>query len=156
MNSIDIYTDGSCDTLRCVGAWASIIVSATGQETLTGHALNTTHQRMELVAVIESLAHLLDAGPIEMPLKLYTDSQYIADLPSRRSRLEATSFITTKGKLLPNVDLLKVFYNQCAKLPLTIVKLKAHQNAGPGENLNRKVDMMCRRLVREQIALQDL
>ncbi len=56
---IIIYTDGSCNPKIGIGAWATIIFINEGKITLEGSAKDTTHQRMELIAVIEAFSHVL-------------------------------------------------------------------------------------------------
>jgi len=54
----EIYTDGSCHTQLCIGAWASIILVDDKKIVLSGKEFNTTHNRMEILAVIKSIKYL--------------------------------------------------------------------------------------------------
>jgi ribonuclease HI len=54
----EIYTDGSCHTQLCIGAWAAIILIDEEKITLSGKDLDTTHNRMEILAVTEALEYL--------------------------------------------------------------------------------------------------
>ena len=59
MNTVEIYTDGACKGNPGPGGWGALLRSPSGQEKeLFGGELNTTNNRMELMAVIEGLKKL--------------------------------------------------------------------------------------------------
>lgn len=70
-----IYTDGACSGNPGKGGWAAIIVTPEGQvEELGDVALETTNNRMELMAPIAALERLKGRpGGID----IYTDSVYV-------------------------------------------------------------------------------
>src|ERR1700712_1984940 len=103
-----IYTDGSCSTEFLTGAWVAIIVLRNDKKMLSGLEMNTTHNRMELTAVIKALEFLKDSYKDISSVKIYSDSQYVTDLESRKERLTAFGFLSKKGKELPNADLVKM------------------------------------------------
>ena len=51
---IIIYTDGSCNPEYKIGAWAVVLFVEDEKIVLSGTAEQTTHQRMELTAVIRA------------------------------------------------------------------------------------------------------
>ena len=73
MNSIDIYTDGACKGNPGPGGWGALLQSADARKELCGGELDTTNNRMEMMAVIEALSAL------KRPCKvtLHVDSQYV-------------------------------------------------------------------------------
>ena len=74
MNTVEIYTDGACKGNPGPGGWGALLRSPSGQEKeLFGGELETTNNRMELLAVIEALRAL------KRPCKvaLYLDSEYV-------------------------------------------------------------------------------
>jgi ribonuclease HI len=73
MNPIDIYTDGACKGNPGPGGWGALLQSADARKELCGGELDTTNNRMEMMAVIEALAAL------KRPCKvtLHVDSQYV-------------------------------------------------------------------------------
>ncbi len=73
MNTIDIYTDGACKGNPGPGGWGVLLKSATTQKELFGGELDTTNNRMEMMAVIEALSAL--KRPCHV--KLHVDSQYV-------------------------------------------------------------------------------
>jgi ribonuclease HI len=154
--TLDIYTDGACHPPSQTGAWAAILFGVPDQDeegVLQGIVPNTTHQRMELTAAIEALRYAHNQAPL-CAVVLYTDSQYVADLPVRRPKLEQQGFITKKGKQVQNADLLKVFFDWLNKVEVSIYKVKAHQKVSDLPNHNRKVDKLVRKVLRQAIKVQ--
>ncbi len=71
-----VYTDGACLGNPGAGGWAAIIYSSDGQKKIVvGSETNTTNNRMELVAIIESLKNINHGTNI----KIYSDSKYVLD-----------------------------------------------------------------------------
>ena len=73
MDKVEIFTDGACKGNPGVGGWGALMMAGDAQKELFGGELNTTNNRMELTAVIESLRAL--KCPCEVVL--HTDSQYV-------------------------------------------------------------------------------
>jgi ribonuclease HI len=70
---IIIYTDGGCDPNPGPGAWAALILDGSLKAEISGSDPETTNNRMELTAAIESLKRLSEPANVT----LYTDSQYL-------------------------------------------------------------------------------
>ena len=68
---VDIYTDGACRAR--VGGWAALILTPGERRTMSGKAEDTTSNRMELSAAINSLESL----PKGSDITLYSDSEYL-------------------------------------------------------------------------------
>ena len=74
MNKIVIYTDGACKGNPGPGGWGALLRAADGAEKeLCGGELETTNNRMEMMAVIEALSAL--KRPCHV--MLFVDSQYV-------------------------------------------------------------------------------
>ena len=74
MNTVEIYTDGACKGNPGPGGWGALLRSPSGQEKeLFGGELDTTNNRMELMAVIQALQAL--KRPCDVAL--YLDSEYV-------------------------------------------------------------------------------
>ena len=150
---IEVYTDGSCSTQHKIGAWACIILSDDGNVTLHGHSNTTTHNRMELMAVIEAIKYVLNRHPNITRMKIYTDSQYVEQIPNRAPKLILNNYETKKGNTIQNVDLVKMLINILDTAQIEFIKVKAHQKSSELINYNREVDKLSRKLVREQVDL---
>jgi len=149
--SIEIYTDGSCNPQHNNGAWASILIVAGNRTELKGEAINTTHNRMELLAVIESI-NFCDKNHYQGQLIIYTDSQYVCRIPERKEKLKQNEFVTKKGTQLQNTDLVQVLIQQIESHSIQFIKVKAHQKADTeSSKFNEQVDKLSRKMVRENV-----
>ena len=145
-----VYTDGSCNPEYEIGAWAAILLVRDEKIVLSGVAEKTTHQRMELSAVIKAFEYLAEANLFDPFIQIFTDSQYVVGIPGRSGKLKAMSFITKSGLPLRNADLLLLLMEYIEKLKPTFIKVKAHQNDDT-QNGNHEVDKLSRKLVREEV-----
>lgn len=76
-----IYTDGACEGNPGRGGWAAILTSGAHRKVIAGGYRRTTNNRMELRAVIESLASLKGDG---RRVKVVSDSRYVTDAVNKR------------------------------------------------------------------------
>ena len=70
---IKIYTDGACSGNPGKGGWGALILENDDETKISGSAMNTTNNRMELTAVIKALEFYEKPGEIE----IFTDSKYV-------------------------------------------------------------------------------
>lgn len=70
---VEIFTDGACSGNPGIGGWGAILRYKETEKELSGGELETTNNRMELMAVIMALSALNKSCNIS----LYTDSQYV-------------------------------------------------------------------------------
>jgi len=75
MKRVKIYTDGACSGNPGPGGWGAILMYGGATKELSGGEASTTNNRMELTSVISALEALKEACEV----KLYTDSQYVAN-----------------------------------------------------------------------------
>lgn len=73
MKRVVIFTDGACRGNPGPGGWGALLRYSKHEKTISGGELNTTNNRMELMAAIKALAAIREACTVE----LYTDSQYV-------------------------------------------------------------------------------
>jgi ribonuclease HI len=73
MSDVVIYTDGACKGNPGPGGWGAWLRSGDHEKELWGGEAHTTNNRMELTAVIESLASLKRRCSVA----IYTDSEYV-------------------------------------------------------------------------------
>lgn len=148
---VTIYTDGSCNTQHQLGAWVAILIADNEKTVLSGHAVNTTNNRMELTAVVEALKYLhnnYDPGTL---ITIVSDSQYVVGLADRRERLTSSDFNTKKNTHITNADLVKELFKQETGLTILFEKIKAHQKQGSIINYNIEADKLSRKMVRELV-----
>lgn len=85
MNKFEIYTDGACDNFSVsrYGGWAFVVLE--GGELIaekSGFSLDTTNNKMELMAINSSLVDL----PCGSEVVVYTDSQYAMGVLSKKMK----------------------------------------------------------------------
>lgn len=149
--SAEIYTDGSCHTQQRIGTWVAIVFLGTAKEVLSGTVQHTTHNRMELMAVIKGVQYVLPHCGSGTLIRVYTDSQYVTNLPARKEKIVLQNFATQKGNALQNADLAKIFFELLSERSIEFVKIRAHQKQDDTINYNREADILCRQLLRKAV-----
>lgn len=148
-DSIAVYTDGSCHTQLKSGGWAALLFVDGKKIVLEGEDENTTHHRMELMAVISSISYLTQHHLLGRPINLYSDSQYVVDLVKRKDRLVASNFLTKKLHAVRNADLVQQLIPFMKHSNIKFIKIKSHQKLlTPDAILNREVDLLSRKNMR--------
>ena len=71
--TIEVFTDGSCDTRSGRGGWGYLLRFGAQEKTASGFEANTTNNRMELTAAVQALEALTEPCAVT----LMTDSQYL-------------------------------------------------------------------------------
>lgn len=148
-NHIHLYTDASTHHRTRQGAWAALILYPSDQQILLKSLVeNTTNNRLELWAVLQAIAHIKAQNIPYNCIRIHTDSQYVIRIADRKDRLQANDFYTKTGKLLPNVDLLKMMISYLETEPLEFIKIKAHLKKAEANPHHRAVDRLVRKLLR--------
>lgn len=140
MKKVEIFTDGACSGNPGAGGWGAILKYRGHEKELSGFALETTNNRMELTAVISALEALTE--PCEVTLT--TDSKYVCDGISKgwARSWRAKGWKKADGKPALNPELWERLLNLTEKHRVTFVWVKGH--AGHLENER------CDRLATEQ------
>lgn len=147
--SVKIYTDGSCHTQKKVGTWAAIVIIDEKRTIIDGSENLTTHQRMELKAILKSLELVHRQHLQDRTIEIFTDSQYAFNLQKRKENLIRKGFHTKKGNVIRNFDLVEALLKEDEQLILKFHKLKAHQV--DGDKLNKEVDILVRNNLRKLV-----
>ena len=72
-NIVELWTDGSCSYKDRVGGWGFVIIIDGVEIELKGSAVDTTSNRMEVMAVLKGLSVISTPAKI----KVFTDSEYV-------------------------------------------------------------------------------
>ena len=75
MKQVEIFTDGACKGNPGPGGWGAVIRYGKHSKEICGGEIDTTNNRMELLAAINALNVLVE--PCEV--LLHTDSKYVLD-----------------------------------------------------------------------------
>ncbi len=105
---------------------------------------------MELKAVINAINYFNQLNLNNLEFHVYSDSQYVVNLMDRQAKLTSKHFITKKGKLIQNYDLVKILLEQIEKFEIKFIKVEAHKKNG--NIFNKEVDLLVRKLVREKVS----
>ena len=144
MKDVTIYTDGACSGNPGPGGWAAILMYQGKERVITGAEKDTTNNRMELMAVVESLRVMKE--PVKAAV--HTDSAYIANAFQQKwiDNWQRKGWMTAGKKPVKNQDLWKALIAQVERHDVTFVKVKGHAD----DELNNRVD----RLAVEALKLQ--
>lgn len=138
MPRIEIFTDGACAGNPGPGGWGAILRWKDVEKELSGGAIETTNNRMELTAVIEALKIL----KTHCVVSLYTDSKYVMDgvtqwLPNWKKNNWKT---TNKKNAVKNIDLWQQLDELLPKHEILWNWVKGHN----GHPENERVDKLAR------------
>jgi len=134
MPEIFIYTDGACSGNPGPGGWGALLIAKSGNEILKlrelyGGAADTTNNRMELTAAIESLNALDRASEVTV----VTDSVYVKDGISKWLHgWKRNGWKTAAKKPVKNDDLWRALDTAQARHQVNWKWIKGH--AGHAEN----------------------
>ena len=146
MNSFALFTDASFDPRHRRGVGAYLLVPVSFLEAQPGRIMradvarrlkvrrfeNTSSSRIEVQTVIWALDEIQKTTleHSRMKLKIYTESQCVAGLPGRQSKLSACDFMSQKtGKSLRNADLYRAFYESHDNIGFSVIKVAGHMRA---------------------------
>ena len=99
---VTIYTDGSCLSNPGPGGWAAILRWRDNEREISGSELDTTNNRMELMAAIMGL----NAVTRTIQISLHTDSRYVMNgVMDWMPRWKSNGWKTSGNKPVANQDL---------------------------------------------------
>ena len=97
-----IFTDGACRGNPGPGGWGALLKYGDTKKELSGGELETTNNRMEMMAAIKALESL--NRPIQV--EIYTDSVYLKDgITKWIHGWKARNWKTANKKPVKNIDL---------------------------------------------------
>jgi ribonuclease HI len=102
LKDVVIYTDGACKGNPGPGGWGAWLRSGVHEREIWGGEAQTTNNRMELTAVIESLAALKSASRVT----LHLDSEYVRNgITTWIHNWKRRGWRTASNQAVKNVDL---------------------------------------------------
>lgn len=146
---IRIFTDGACSENPGPGGWAAVFNSESKCKTISGNEQETTNNRMELKAVIESFKRIVDKFKSieDVQFELYSDSAYVVNSINNGwiGKWQSNNWKTTKGDDVKNKDLWEEFINLHTEIKslgivVKIIKIKGHT----GNTFNELVDKIAK------------
>ena len=146
---IHVYTDGGCSGNPGPGGWAYVMVLKTFQGDSVvaeeyGAELNTTNNRMEILAVISALKALKQKPELPRQLTLYTDSQYVQKGITEWIRnWKRNSWRTSDKKPVKNQDLWLELDVLAAEFSITWTWVRGHA----GNEYNERCDALVQKAI---------
>ena len=132
-NTIKLYTDGACSGNPGPGGWGAILQWNGHKKELSGSELESTNNRMELMAVIEGLNAVKKASEVE----IYTDSKYVMDGATQwLEGWKARGWKTAAKKPVKNQDLWELMGLAIARHTIRWHWVKGHA----GNEMNERAD----------------
>jgi len=135
-NSVEIYTDGACRGNPGPGGWGVSLRYNGTQKDMHGGELETTNNRMELMAAIVALEFLDDT----LPIVLHSDSRYMVDAINKKWALswKKRGWKKADGNPAKNPDLWERLLKQLEALQVTFQWVKGHA----GHEWNERCDLL--------------
>jgi ribonuclease HI len=146
MNGFALFTDVSLNPQRKVGVGGYLLVHVQFLER-EPHGIEqsevssrlkmkmfeeTSSTKLEVQTVLWALESSWEdlIGSAGGDLRIYTDSQCVAELLRRRSGLESSDFIARRsGRQLPHASLYRAFYAAYDQLGFQVIKVAGHSRA---------------------------
>lgn len=144
---VRIFTDGACSENPGPGGWASVFSRHNKIEEIYGYEYDTTNNRMELMAVVESLRKILKEYNRCNDYELYSDSAYVVNSINNNwiENWRMNGWKTTRGEDIKNKDLWLSFLKLKGEIVDKQINLKIHKVKGhSGNTFNEYVDSIAK------------
>lgn len=141
MKKVVIYTDGACSGNPGKGGWGAVLIYGKHEKPISGAEAETTNNRMEMKAAIESLKTLKQPCSID----LYTDSKYLQDgINEWVKTWVINGWKNANKKPVKNADLWQELLHETARHIVTWHWVKGHA----GDVYNEKADSLAREAIK--------
>lgn len=145
MDDVAIYTDGACRGNPGPGGWGAILRRGADEKELYGGELNTTNNRMELMAAIRALEAL--KRPCEVVVT--TDSEYLRKgITEWLAQWKQRGWRTTGKKPVKNQDLWERLEQAAQSHRIRWDWIKGHS----GHPENERADQLANRAIDEMLS----
>jgi len=139
-NTVEIFTDGACSGNPGPGGYAAILKYGEEIREISGYEVETTNNRMEMMAVIEALRQL--KRPCEVTV--ITDSQYVVKgMTEWIQSWVKRNWLTSQKKPVLNKSLWKELLRLCQKHKIEWQWVKGHN----GHPYNERCDQLAREAI---------
>ncbi len=143
LQELEIYTDGACSGNPGPGGWGAVLIYRGIEKEISGGALQTTNNRMELYAIIAALKELKRPCIV----KLYSDSAYVVNAFQNGwiQNWQKLGWRKADGKAILNIDLWQELISLTREHQVQFIKVKGH-----ADNLyNNRCDFLARNAIQK-------
>ena len=145
--AVEIWTDGACKGNPGVGGWGVLMRYGKNKKELFGGELETTNNRMEMMAVIQALQSLKRP----MPIRLHVDSQYVKKgLTEWMSGWISRGWKTADKKPVKNQDLWEQLNLLTAQHQIQWIWVKGHAGDPGNERADELANMGVEQVLAER------
>lgn len=137
-----IYTDGACSGNPGPGGWGAVLRYGDSEKEINGAEVDTTNNRMELMAAIMALESLKRPCVVD----LYTDSEYVRGGITQWMKKWKANGWTKKGGL-KNVDLWQRLETAASMHEVHFHWVKGHA----GNPDNERADQLARKGIEDML-----
>ena len=140
MNNLILFTDGSVDTKTKIGFGAylalesleipaaDLIAKVKTEKVKTKQFDNTSSTLLEIQTLLWAIEdRIFPDKETTIKLIIYTDSQNIVGLLTRRKKLEQRDYYANSGKRLNNADIYQQFYKVVDRYDCHFIKVDGHK-----------------------------
>lgn len=143
--AVEIFTDGACKGNPGIGGWGALLQVQGKERELCGGEMQTTNNRMELLAAIQALAAL------KRPCRviLHTDSKYVQQgISEWVHNWKKRGWKTADKKPVKNEDLWRQLDELAAKHHVQWVWIKGHA----GHDGNERADQLANKGIEQLLS----
>ena len=136
--TVTLYTDGACSGNPGLGGYAGILIYGEVKREYSGAEVQTTNNRMEVMAVLEGLKRLKYPCKVEV----YSDSAYTVNAFANGwiYAWKKNGWKKADGKAVLNVDLWEELYQKTREHEVVFHKVAGHAD----NELNNRCDELAR------------
>jgi ribonuclease HI len=143
--TVDLFTDGACSGNPGPGGWGTILRFRGTEKELSGGEMQTTNNRMELMAAIAGLEALKRA----VKVRVHTDSMYLKDgITKWIHGWKKKGWKTADKKPVKNVDLWQRLEKAIAEHDVSWHWVRGHS----GHAENERADELARTAIATMLA----
>ena len=141
--TVTLYTDGACSGNPGLGGYGGILIYNDVKKEYSGSELQTTNNRMEVLAVIVGLKQLKYPCKVE----IYSDSAYTVNafVNGWIYAWKKSGWKKADGKVVSNIDLWEELYSLSQTHEITFHKVAGHAD----NELNNRCDELARKAITE-------
>lgn len=124
MKKVTLYTDGACSGNPGPGGYGAILIYKGIEKEISGGELNTTNNKMEIMAVIKGLEYLKEPCDVT----IYSDSAYVVNTIEKGwiYSWQKNNWVKSDKSKVKNIDLWTKMLELMEVHDIKFVKVKGH------------------------------